>query len=249
MLSEGTAPPRMAERPEDATRLSVFLGLHDKINALPAYEAMCELLYRRGVPGATVFLGVDGISHGHRPQGGTFSYDLDLPVMIVAVGPGDRIGPLLPELSSPLRRPVVTLERIRICKRSGQFISVPELSAETDDRGSPFWHKLTIYTSEAARHKGQPIHRAIIRRLRSAGIAGATTHRGVWGFGERPPHGDRFLQTVRHVPTVTTVVETEDRIFTAFDIIDELTSEHGLVTSESVSAIQKAKLPRLTWAD
>jgi PII-like signaling protein len=85
------------------------------------------------------------------------------------------------------------------------------------------------------------VHRAIVRRLRSAGISGATTHRGVWGFrGDRPPRGDRFLQFDRHVPTITTVIDTAERIFAAFDIIDELTRERGLVTSEVVPAIRSA---------
>ena len=42
----------------------------------------------------------------------------------------------------------------------------------------------------------------------------------------------------RHVPTVTTVIETAERIFAAFDIIDELTRELGLVTSENAFAIR-----------
>ena len=59
----------------------------------------------------------------------------------------------------------------------------------------PLWQKLMVYTSEAARHDGQPIHRAIVRRLRSASISGATTTRGIWGFhGDHAPHGDHFLQ-------------------------------------------------------
>jgi PII-like signaling protein len=33
---------------------------------------------------------------------------------------------------------------------------------------------------------------------------------------------------------VTTVIDTAERIFAAFDIIDELTKERGLVTSETV---------------
>ena len=52
-----------------------------------------------------------------------------------------------------------------------------------------------VFTSEAALHGGQPLHRALVRALRSAGISGATTLRGVWGFhGDHPPHGDRLLQ-------------------------------------------------------
>ena len=70
-----------------------------------------------------------------------------------------------------------------------------------------------VYTSEAIRHQGQPVHRAIVRRLRSAGISGATTLRGIWGFhGDHAPHGDRLLQLGRHVPAVTIVVDTPERI-------------------------------------
>ena len=92
----------------------------------------------------------------------------------------------------------------------------------------PLWHKLMVYTSEAALHDGQPIHRAIVRRLRAAGIAGATTQRGMWGFhGDHPPHGDRLLQLGRHVPAVTIVIDAPERIAAAFTVIDELTSGAG----------------------
>ncbi len=71
------------------------------------------------------------------------------------------------------------------------------------------WHKLMVYTSEAVQHHGEPIHRAIVRRLRSAGLSGATTQRGIWGFsGDHTPHGDRLLQLGRHVPAVTIVIDT-----------------------------------------
>ena len=100
-----------------------------------------------------------------------------------------------------------------------------------------------VYTSEAARHQGQPVHRAIVRRLRSAGISGATTLRGIWGFhGDHAPHGDRLLQLGRHVPTVTIVIDTPERIAGAYGIIDELTSERGLVTCETISCLDEAGL-------
>jgi len=146
---------------------------------------------------------------------------------------------LLPELAGLLRRPLITLERVRICKRDGQLINIPELAVGEDDRGFRLGQKLTVYTSEAARHDGQPIHRAMMRRLRSTGISGVTTYRGVWGFGgNRPPHGDRFLQLERQAPMVTIVIDTTERIFAAFDIIDELTKEQGLVISETVPAMR-----------
>ena len=98
-----------------------------------------------------------------------------------------------------------------------------------------------VYTSEAMRHQGHPVHRAIIRRLRSAGLSGATTVRGIWGFhGDHAPHGDRLLQLGRHVPAVTVVIDTPGRIARGYAIIDELTSERGLVTCETISCLDEA---------
>jgi PII-like signaling protein len=239
LLSGEIEPAGIAEDAGESTKLTVYFGRRDRVYGVPAFEVICELLYRRGVAGATALLGVDGTAHGRRQQARLLSRNADLPMMVIAVGSGDRIGMVLPELAGLLRHPLMTLERVRICKCDGQLINVPELAAGEDDRGLPLWQKLTVYTSEAARHDGQPIHRALVRRLRSAGISGATTHRGVWGFhGDRPPHGDRFLQAGRHVPTVTIVIDAAERIFAAFDIIDELTRQRGLVTSQTVPAMR-----------
>jgi PII-like signaling protein len=140
---------------------------------------------------------------------------------------------VLPELGALLRRPLLTVERVRVCKRDGQCLARP------GEPGPARWQKLMVYTSEAVKHRGQPVHRAIVRRLRSAGISGATTQRGIWGFhGDHAPHGDRLLQLGRHVPAVTIVVDTQDRIATAFSVIDELTTERGLVTCETIPALR-----------
>jgi len=133
----------------------------------------------------------------------------------------------------------VTLEQVRICKRDGKLLATPAALSAADSSGMPVWHKLMVYTSEAALHDGQPVHRAIVRRLWAAGLSGATTQRGMWGFnGDYPPHGDRLLQAGRRVPAVTIVIDSPERIAVAFAIIDELTAEQGLVTSEWVPAIR-----------
>jgi PII-like signaling protein len=241
LLSDEIDPVGIVENADEATKLTVYFGRHDSVYAVPAFEVICGLLYRRGVAGATVLLGVDGIAHGRRQRAQFFRRNADLPMMVIAVGSGDRIGMVLPELGGLLRRPLMTLERVRMCKRDGQLINRPEQTAGVDDHGFPLWQKLTVYTSETARHDGQPIHRAIVQRLRSARIGGATIQRGIWGFrGDRPPHGDHFLQLGRHVPTVTTVIDTAERISAAFDVIDELTGKRGLVTSETVAAMRAA---------
>jgi PII-like signaling protein len=67
---------------------------------------------------------------------------------------------------------------------------------------------------------------------------GATVLRGIWGFhGDHKPRGDRIFQLTRRMPVVTVIIDTPERIAGSFDIVDELTAEHGLVTSEMVPAV------------
>jgi len=233
---EGVEP---GEAPDEETKLTVYVGRQERVYRVPAFVAVCDLLHRRGIAGATALLGVDGTAHGERERAAFFSRNAGTPMMIIAVGSGMRIARVLPELGALLRQPLLTLERVRICKRDGELLGRPPTAGESlagiDESDRPPAHKLMIYTSEAALHDGQPIHRAIVRRLRAAGISGATTQRGMWGFhGDHQPHGDRLLQLGRRVPAVTIVIDTPQRIQAAFDLIEDLTAEQGLVTCETV---------------
>ncbi|MDQ2621430.1 MAG: DUF190 domain-containing protein [Actinomycetota bacterium] len=220
------------------TKLTVYLGRKERIGGRPAFMAVCELLRQHGVAGATALLGVDGTRHGRRVRARFFDRNADVPVMLVAVGSESSIADGLEAIDGLLDRPIATLERVRICKRDGVFSAPPHPPADAESRHFETWQKLTVYTGEAARHEGGSIHRQIVRRLRESGAAGATALRGIWGYhGDHRPHGDRPFQLRRHVPVLTTVVDTPERIASAFAIIDELTGETGLVTSEIVPAM------------
>jgi PII-like signaling protein len=238
MLGGAVGPVQLPERLGEATKLTVYVGRRERAQRMSAFVAVTDLLSRSGISGASVLLGVDGTRHGHRLRARFFARNADVPVMIIAVGPGERIAGVLPALGGLLREPLMTLERVRICKRDGELLARPHELPATDERGLTLWQKLMIYTSNAATHEGHPLHHAIVRRLRESDAAGATVLRGIWGFhGEHAPHGDKLLQLARHVPVCTVVVDTPARIARSFQIIDELTAEHGLVTSEMVPAM------------
>ena len=222
-------------------KLTIYLGRREKVFRVPAFVAVCDLLHRRGVAGATAFLGVDGTAHGRRERARFFGRNADVPMMVIAVGTGEQIDGVLPELGALLRRPLINLERVRVCKRDGVALADPQVPHGVDEHGMALWQKLTVYTSEAAEYRGQPVHRAITRRLRSAGMSGATTLRGMWGFyGDHAPHGDRLVQVGRRVPTVTIVIDTPEQIARAYGVVDELTDGSGLVTSETIPAMRSS---------
>jgi PII-like signaling protein len=238
LLSGTVAPVRLPEALDEATKLTAYLGRKERVGRMAAFAAVTQLLHRHGIAGATVLLGVDGTRDGRRLRAKFFARNAEVPTMIVAVGSGAQIAKVLPELGGLLREPLITLERVRVCKRDGELLATPHELPGADEHGLALWQKLMIYTSQAATHDGRPLNLQIIRRLRESDAAGATSIRGIWGFhGDHAPHGDRFFQLRRHVPVVTIVIDTPERIARSFAIVDELTAEHGLVTSEMVPAL------------
>jgi PII-like signaling protein len=244
LLTGDIDPVWLGEEPGEATMLTVHFGRQDSVYQVPAFEAVCELLYRRGIAGATVLPGTDGTIRGRRqhPQHPRFlRHEAGAPLMVIAVGSGNEVGMVLPELGALFRHPVMTVEKVQVCMRDGQLLSRPQALLAGEPGGRAARLKLTVYTSEAARHEGQPVHRAAGRQLGLAGAESVTTVHGIWGFhADHAPHGDHFPHRGRHVPVVTTVTGTPERISAAFDAVAALTAERGLVTVQTALAVQPA---------
>jgi PII-like signaling protein len=229
-LTDAELPPELQE----ATKLTIYLGRAERADGRAAYVAAVDLLRRHELDGATVLLGVDGTVHASRRRARFFSRNADVPLMIIASGSGDAVERVLAPLDALLANPLVTLERVRVCKRDGMLRAKPP-----SETGAGVWQKLTVHAAEDARHEGHALYLQLIRRLRAEGALGATALRGLWGYsGDREPHGDRFLSLRRGVPVVTVVVDRPEAIQRWWPVIDELTDETGLVTSELVPAAQ-----------
>jgi len=242
-LLSGALGPAELGGDSGASKLTIYLGRQERAGGRPAYLAVVDLLHSHGVAGATVLLGVDGTAHGVRERSRFFAANAQVPLMIMSVGDDERIAAVLPELSSMLSQPLLTLERLRICKRDGVLLAAPADPPEGELGGEAHRQKLTIYAGEQARHEGQLLYSALIRRLLREGAAGATALRGLWGYhGEHQPHGERFWSLRRHVPIVTVLLDTPSNMRRWFAIVDEMTAETGLVTSEIVPALWKRSL-------
>jgi len=64
---------------EGEAKLTVYLGRQERIDGVPAFVAVCDLLRRHGVDGATVLLGVDGTARGIRRRARFFARNADVP--------------------------------------------------------------------------------------------------------------------------------------------------------------------------
>lgn len=219
----------------EQAKLTVFIGRRQRTGGQPAFVAMCELLHRGGVHGATVLLGVDGTRAGARTRARLLGANVDVPMLVVCVGPGEAIAEAATALESALAEPVMMLERVQVLRRDGERLDTLEAPPPVLAHDEVWAQKLTVHSSEDDRVDGHPLHRVLVQRLRAERLAGATTLRGVYGFhDDQPPRGDRLLQTRRHAPVMTIAVDSHERIAEVFGVVEQVTSESGLVTVETV---------------
>lgn len=212
-----------------AAKLTVFCGRGQKVRGALAFRAVVDVLRGQGATGAIVLLGVDGVLDGRRTKARLFAPNADTPVMLISVGPTEVLERALPALGALRDDLVVTLERIAQVKHDGALLEAPprSVSAEEPD----VWHTLRVYTRQSAQVDGRALHSELIRRLRAAGAAGATTILGVWGFSsDEHPYGDRLGRIASHLPSYTVYIDRPRKVAEAWPIVDELTAEHGIVT-------------------
>lgn len=109
----------------DGVKLTVFVGRRERVGGRAAFAAVTELLHRRGVAGASVLLGVDGTVEGTRTRARFLARNAEVPTLVVAVGGANAITGAVGELRGMLRSPLITIERVQVCKRDGQLLARP----------------------------------------------------------------------------------------------------------------------------
>jgi PII-like signaling protein len=226
------------ELPSGGVKLTVYGGRSIRSGGQPGYAAAIEVLRNSGVAGSSVLLAVDGTLHGERRRARFLARNAGVPLMLLAVGDSTSVSRALPGLAALVERPVVTVERVQICKAGGVLLAEPELVRARDESGLQIWQKLMVHTQEQSKHRGRSLHLELVRRLADAGAAGATVLRGVRGFyGGGPAFADSLLSLRRNVPVHVVLVDTPANMRRWWTIVDELTSQDAIVTSELVPAL------------
>ncbi|HEY4898062.1 MAG TPA: DUF190 domain-containing protein [Solirubrobacteraceae bacterium] len=229
----------MLDSAPGGARLTLLAGRAQRTDGRATHAVVVESLHRHGLDGASVLVGLDGTLAGRRHRARLLDANTHVPVMVDGVGSCERVAAAAEELSSLLPAAALALERVTICKRDGVHLAEPPPAPQGDAGELSWWQRLVVHAGEQSRHEHEPLHGALVRRLRREGAAGATVLRGHWGFyGEDPPHGERFWSLTRRVPALTLVLDTPANTGRWFEIIDEMTARTGLVTCEQVPALR-----------
>jgi PII-like signaling protein len=245
---EEVAEAEFPREPGRAAKLTIYCGRLERaaIGRRPAYREAVEVLRRHGAAGATALLGVDGTYHGWRRRATFFSPRREAPLMIISVGRRETLAAALPDLSEALEWPLVTLEGISQLKHDGERLEELPTVPDVDAYGLNVWQTIRVYARQSAQVNSRALYTELTRRLREAGAAGVTTIRGHWGFSsDERPHGDKFARFTSHAPTYTTYIDRPSKVAEVWPIIDELTAEHGIVTSLFVPAYRERRGERV----
>lgn len=98
---------------------------------------------------------------------------------------------------------------------------------------------LKIYIGESNGHHGEPLYHAVIKKIKELGLAGATTIRGIEGFGANSViHSVRILKLSEDLPIVIEVVDTEEKIRHLIEVLDETITAGVLMTLQDVEIIK-----------
>jgi PII-like signaling protein len=248
LTGDGLAAVELSDDPARALKLTVYGGRSVRAAGQAGYVAAIDLLRASGAAGASVLLAVDGTLHGQRRRARFFARNAAVPLMLLSVGQAASLRGPLPRLMQLVDDAVVTVERVQICKLAGVRLSEPHVISETDASGLPILQKIMVHAQEQSTYEKHPLHVMLVRRLGEAGAAGATVLRGVRGFyGDLEPFADRFLALRRNVPVHVVIVDTPSRVRDWWPIIDDVTRDAGIVTSELIPAAHAAAHERRTW--
>jgi hypothetical protein len=98
---------------------------------------------------------------------------------------------------------------------------------------------LRIFCGESDKYEGQPLYEAIVFAARHAGLAGATSHRGVMSYG--PSHSIHTIKVFAlssDLPMIIDIIDMEEKILEFIPLAESMmvdSGKGGMITTSEVS--------------
>lgn len=115
--------------------MRIHIGERDRYQGKPLYEAIVNLLRKRGYAGATVFRGVMGFGASGRVSADHMELlAFDLPLVIECVETQEKIEAILPDIDEMIDAGLITLERAKVILYRAKREDAPTSSLPDEDR-------------------------------------------------------------------------------------------------------------------
>ncbi len=222
-----------------AKKLVVYVNTLQHYKSKPVYEAIVEFAHHHGCSGATVTKAVSGYGRsGKVHEAHLFSITEDVPMRIEVVDSEQKINALLPFIFDMVDKGLIEVQDTQVIKHTTHKAQAEETHAMKHEKLEGSAKLLRIYIGEDDRWEDEPLHEAIVKKLRMMDIAGATVYRGLIGYGaQNRVHRSGFLGLSKDLPIMLSVIDTEEKIRGVLPVLDEMVDE-GLIALSDVEIIK-----------
>jgi len=222
MLSKGSAK-----------KVTIYLNEDTQRHLTPLYESLLAFLVHKGVSGATVTRALAGFgAHKviHTPKVEALAEHL--PVRVEFIETADKVDELLPTLYDMVTDGLIEVQDTTVVKIANKDKRREEIK-QPHERKAGKAKMMRIYLGEADHWNGEPLYDVIIKRLRMIDVAGATVYRGILGYGVKGhTHKQNLLHTSRDLPIMISVVESEEKLTQAAEVVEEMLQDGLIVVSD-----------------
>jgi len=228
-----------------AKKVTIYINETTQHHMQPLHDAILTYLMHRGVSGATAtraFSGFGSHQQLHTPKIEVLS--TDLPIRIEFVETPEKLEEVLPTLYEMVSDGLIEIQDTTVVRHARKSPR-PEPKLPHERKQGPA-KLLRVYLGEADKWHGEPLHDAIVKKMRMMEIAGATVYRGVLGYGAKGhQHKRSFFHPTRDLPVMVTVIDSPEKINSAAEVVEEML-EDGLIVISDVEVVRLVRSRQVT---
>lgn len=228
-----------------AKKVTIFINEAAQYHMQSLHDAILTYLMHKGVSGATgtrAFTGFGAHQQLHTPKIEALS--ADLPIRIEFVESPGKVEEVLPTLYEMVTDGLIEVQDTTVIRHARKGPQ-PEPSLPHERHQGPA-SLLRVFMGEADKWHGEPLHDAMVKKLRMMEIAGATVYRGIVGYGAKGhEHKRSFFHPMRDLPVMVTVIDTADKIAQAVSAVEEMLGD-GLIVLSDVDIVRLVRSGHVT---
>jgi PII-like signaling protein len=226
MLQKGTA-----------RKVTIFVNEDTQHHFNSLCDSVLTFLLHKGVSGATATRAMAGFG-AHQVMHTTKIEVLTehLPIRIEFIESAEKVDELMPTLYDMVTDGVIEVQDTQVVKVANKERSSPPKGPHTETRGTA--RLMRIYMGESDKWQGECLYEAVVKRLRSMDIAGATVYRGILGYGAKGhTHKSGHLPFSHDLPVMISVVDSDEKLAKAVTEIESMMQD-GIIVFSDVDVIR-----------
>ena len=220
-----------------AKKVTIFVNEDTQHHFGSQCDSILTFLLHKGVSGATATRAMAGFG-AHQVMHTTKVEVLTehLPIRIEFIESAEKIDELMPTLYEMVTDGVIEVQDTQVVKVANKERSSPPKGPHTETRGTA--RLMRIYMGESDKWQGEHLYEAIVKRLRSMDIAGATVYRGILGYGVKGhTHKSGHLPFSHDLPVMISVVDSDEKLAKAVTEIESMMQD-GIIVFSDVDVIR-----------